>query len=167
VAGWLGLPKIWLGGHENFWERWLHPVLYAPHGAGHGEALAHSAAAEWGAMGLSVVVALCGIGLATLWYRRETETPSRLALALQAPYRLLLNKYYVDEVYSGAFIRPFVALSRIASGVDKWLIDGTVNVVAYSNEVLGLILRFFQTGYIRNYALFLLVSVLVLLYFFS
>jgi len=127
VAGWVGLPKIWLGGHENFWERWLHPVLYAPHGAGHGEALAHSAAAEWGAMGLSVVVALCGIGLATLWYRRETETPSRLALALQAPYRLLLNKYYVDEVYSGAFIRPLLKLAEGLWWWDRWIVDGLVN----------------------------------------
>ncbi|MEW6757819.1 MAG: NADH-quinone oxidoreductase subunit L, partial [Acidobacteriota bacterium] len=101
------------------------------------------------------------------WYRRETGTPSKLALALKAPYRLLLNKYFVDEVYSAAFIRPLVMMSRIASGVDKWLVDGSVNVVAYSNEVLGLLLRFFQTGYIRNYALFLLLSVLVLIYFFS
>jgi NADH-quinone oxidoreductase subunit L len=167
AAGWVGLPKIWLSGHENFWERWLHPVLYTPHAAAHGEAAVHNAAAEWGAMGLSVLVALLGIALATLWYRRETGTPSRLALALKAPYRLLLNKYFVDEVYSGAFIRPLVMMSRFASGVDKWLVDGSVNVVAYSNEVLGLVFRFFQTGYIRNYALFLLLSVLVLIYFFS
>jgi hypothetical protein len=46
-------------------------------------------------------------------------------------------------------------------------VDGTVNVVAYANEVLGMLLRFFQTGYIRNYALFILLGILVLLYFFS
>jgi hypothetical protein len=46
-------------------------------------------------------------------------------------------------------------------------VDGTVNVVAYANEVMGMLLRFFQTGYIRNYALFTLIGVLVLLYFFS
>ena len=41
-----------------------------------------------------------------------------------------------------------------------------LGVVAYSNEVLGMLLRFFQTGYIRNYGLFILMGVLVLLYFF-
>jgi NADH-quinone oxidoreductase subunit L len=57
-------------------------------------------------------------------------------------------------------------MSRIAWGIDRWLVDGTVNVVGYANEVLGMLLRFFQTGYIRNYGLFILVGVLVLLYFF-
>jgi NADH-quinone oxidoreductase subunit L len=72
----------------------------------------------------------------------------------------------VDELYFGTFIRPFVMMSRIAWGIDRWLVDGTVNVVAYANEVLGMLLRFFQTGYIRNYALFILLGILVLLYFF-
>jgi NADH-quinone oxidoreductase subunit L len=182
ACGWIGLPKLWTGS-ENFWERWLEPTLYAA-GGHHGEAAvaegAHGAAAaageavvhhssglEWGAMGLSVLVAVIGIVWATRWYMKKTETPDKLATAMKAPYKLLLNKYFVDELYFGAFIRPFVAASRIAWGIDRWLVDGTVNVVAYSNEVLGMLLRFFQTGYIRNYGLFILIGVLVLLYFFS
>jgi NADH-quinone oxidoreductase subunit L len=166
VAGYVGLPKLWTG-HEGLWERWLEPVLYHPHAAQAAQhAVEHSAAAEWFAMGLSVVVALAGIGLATLWYRKESPTPSRLAASLKVPYKVVLGKYFVDEIYFGAFIRPFVTMSRIASGIDRWLVDGTVNVVAYANEVLGMLLRFFQTGYIRNYGLFILVGVLVLLYFF-
>ena len=169
LAGYVGLPKLWTGS-ESLWERWLDPVLYHPAAAHAAEAAAEGAhpstALEWGAMGLSVLVALLGIGLATLWYRRETDTPGRLAKALALPYKLLLNKYFVDELYFGAFIRPFVMMSRIAWGIDRWLVDGTVNVVAYANEVLGMLLRFFQTGYIRNYALFILLGILVLLYFF-
>ncbi len=178
ICGYVGLPKLWTGS-ENVWERWLEPTLYLPGGHGEmaegahqaaasgAEALVHhSAGLEWGAMGLSVLVAVLGIVWATLWYKRETETPSRLAQALSGPYKVLLNKYFVDEIYFGAFIRPFVTMSRIASGVDRWLVDGTVNVVAYSNEVLGMLLRFFQTGYIRNYGLFILLGVLVLLYFY-
>jgi NADH-quinone oxidoreductase subunit L len=174
VAGYVGLPKLWVGEHGNLWENWLHPTLYAPavHGAAGAEGAAahaahHSASLEWWAMVASVVVALIGIGLASLWYRREKDTPSRLARALSFPYKVVLNKYFVDEIYFGALIRPFVMMSRIASGVDQWLVDGTVNVVAYANEVLGMLLRFFQTGYIRNYALFILLGILVLLYFFS
>ncbi|MEW5765882.1 MAG: hypothetical protein ACOYXN_09770, partial [Acidobacteriota bacterium] len=63
------------------------------------------------------------------WYRRETETPSKLALALKAPYRLLLNKYFVDEAYSAAFIRPLVKLSEGLWWWDRWIVDGLVNGV--------------------------------------
>ncbi|MEJ2422501.1 MAG: NADH-quinone oxidoreductase subunit L, partial [Acidobacteriota bacterium] len=129
-------------------------------------AVEHSAGAEWAAMGLSVVVALIGLGLAALWYRRETAAPSRLALALPRFYRLVLNKYFVDELYFAAFIRPFVKLSEFAAAVDRWIVDGAVNVAGYSNEVLGMVLRFFQTGYVRNYALLMLAAVVVLLIFF-
>jgi NADH-quinone oxidoreductase subunit L len=108
AGGWIGLPKLWTGS-ENFWERWLEPTLYLPGGHGeaataahgavtegahaavalaagaHGAGVHHSAALEWGAMGLSVAVAVIGILLATRWYMRETETPSKLAAALKAP----------------------------------------------------------------------------------
>ena len=173
VAGYVGLPKLWVGEQGNLWERFFEPVLYKAEGAAAGAERAvegaahHSAGVEWSAMALSVAVALIGIFVARSWYKQETPVPSRIAKALSLPYKVVLNKYFVDEIYFGAFIRPFVMMSRIASGIDQWLVDGTVNVVAYSNEVLGMLLRFFQTGYIRNYALFILIGVLVLLYFFS
>jgi NADH-quinone oxidoreductase subunit L len=135
AAGYVGMPKVWLemvGGHENFWERWLHPVLYHPHVAEAMEHAAeaaphHSAAAEWGAMTLSVVVALLGIGLATRWYRRETPTPSKLAASLAFPYKVVLNKFFVDEIYFGAFIRPLVKLCEGLWWWDRWIVDGLVN----------------------------------------
>ena len=166
LGGYVGLPKLWTGS-ENFWERWLEPVLYkAGEGAEAAAPAAHNTGLEWGAMLLSVTVALLGIWLATAWYKRETGTPSKLALSMPGLYRAILNKYFVDEIYFGAFIRPLVMASRIMWGIDRWLVDGTVNTVAYANEVLGMLLRFFQTGYIRNYGLFILAAVLVLLYFF-
>ncbi|MEJ2422131.1 MAG: NADH-quinone oxidoreductase subunit L, partial [Acidobacteriota bacterium] len=94
-------------------------------------AVEHSAGAEWAAMGLSVVVALIGLGLAALWYRRETAAPSRLALALPRLYRLVLNKYFVDELYFAAFIRPFVKLAQAAAWWDRWIVDGLVNGVRH------------------------------------
>ena len=134
IGGYVGLPKLWVGEHGNLWERWLEPVLYAPgghHAAAEGAAHAvhHSAGMEWGAMALSVFVAVFGIWLATSWYRRETGTPSKVALALKAPYRLLLGKYFVDELYFGAFIRPLVKLSEGLWWWDRWIVDGLVNGV--------------------------------------
>ena len=183
LGGYVGLPHVvtkWkFLSFGKFWENWLHPVLWQPHGggaehgaanaaekAGHAASHAGQAAAEWGAMGISILAAVVGILLATRWYSRETEIPSKVAGSHPAGYRTLLNKYWVDEIYLGAFIRPFMSMSRIASGIDKWLVDGTVNVVAYSNEVFGMLLRFFQTGYIRNYGLFILLGLLVFLFFF-
>jgi NADH-quinone oxidoreductase subunit L len=129
VGGYVGLPKLWVGEHGNLWERWLEPVLFegpaAPHGAEHA---AHpSLALEWGAMGLSVVVAFFGIWLAWRWYRTETPVPSKLAASLSGLYRTVLNKYFVDEIYFGAFIRPLVKLCEGLWWWDKWIVDGIVN----------------------------------------
>jgi len=129
AGGYIGLPKIWLGGHENTWEKWFSPVLFHPHGAALEHAVEHSAAAEWGAMGLSVLVALAGIALATLWYYRETGTPSRLAATFKVPYRILLNKYFMDEIYSAMFIRPLLRLCEGLWWWDRWIVDGVVNGV--------------------------------------
>jgi NADH-quinone oxidoreductase subunit L len=139
AGGWIGLPKLWTGS-ENFWERWLEPVLYpagGEHAAGHGAALLGgqapppalhpSAGLEWGAMLLSVAVAVFGIALATRWYKRETPAPSKLAASLKAPYTLLVNKYFVDELYFAAFIRPLLRLCEMAWWVDRWIVDGLVN----------------------------------------
>jgi len=146
AGGWIGLPKLWTGS-ENFWERWLEPTLYLPGGHGEMASAAHGAAAEgahaaaaageavvhhslaleWGAMGLSVAVAVAGILLATRWYKRETGTPSKLAAALKGPYKVLLNKYFVDEIYGAAFIRPLIKASEGLWWWDRWIVDGLVN----------------------------------------
>jgi len=169
IGGYIGLPRLFLK-EGSFWEHWMEPILYHPavsHGAAHGaEHGIHDASLELTVMGASILVAVLGIVVATRFYYRETDIPSKLAVRLPGGYRTLLNKYWVDEIYLGVFIRPFVSMSRIASGIDKWLVDGTVNVVAYSNEVFGMLLRFFQTGYIRNYGLFFLLGLLVFLFFF-
>ncbi len=127
LGGYVGLPKLWTGS-ENFWERWLEPVLYkAGEGAEAAAPAAHNTGLEWGAMLLSVTVALLGIWLATAWYKRETGTPSKLALSMPGPYRAILNKYFVDEIYFGAFIRPLVKLCEGLWWWDRWIVDGIVN----------------------------------------
>jgi len=178
VGGYVGLPhcvtqwKIFSFG--KMWEGWLDSILYHPmvHDAAHhaaehaGHHAEHDYSTEWWAMGVSVLAAAIGIIVASRWYVKERDIPSKTAARTPGLYRTMVNKYYVDELYGSIFIRPFVQMSRIASEIDKWIVDGTVNVVAYSNELFGMLLRFFQTGYIRNYGLFFLLGVLVLLFFF-
>jgi NADH-quinone oxidoreductase subunit L len=68
--------------------------------------------------------------------------------------RLLLNKYYVDEIYNAVVVQPIKQLSSGAlwKGVDAGLIDGTVNGVGSSVQGFSSSLRRVQTGSIRTYA---------------
>jgi NADH-quinone oxidoreductase subunit L len=76
-----------------------------------------------------------------------------------------LNKYYVDEIYSLIVIKPFLKLSEIFFLFDKFIIDGAVNLSAHISEISGHLLRLFQTGYIRNYALYFFLALIVMIYF--
>jgi NADH-quinone oxidoreductase subunit L len=79
-------------------------------------------------------------------------------------YRLLANKYYVDEIYDAIIVRPLVTASNWLWQVwDTLVIDGTVNGTAYTIEANGLLLRLWQTGNVQNYALSFLVGAMVIL----
>ncbi|HWX24931.1 MAG TPA: hypothetical protein VN083_07820, partial [Vicinamibacteria bacterium] len=66
------------------------------------------ASLEWGLMALSVAVAALGIVVATVLYRSRSAIPARLEAAVPGLYRLLFNKYYVDELYERIFVRGAV-----------------------------------------------------------
>ncbi len=120
-AGYLGVPAA-LGGANHF-EQWLEPVMgHTAHG-GH-----HPLALEYGLMGASVTIAAAGILLAYLIYQRglfKAETFAAVAAGL--PHRLVLNKYYVDEIYAATVIRGTLVLSRLMRWFDQYVIDGAVN----------------------------------------
>ena len=140
VAGYVGLPKLWFGENVNLWEKFLKVTLYKEVEEGH---FSHSL--EWGAMILSIAVALIGIFIATKLYKEERETPRKIAEKIKAIYTILLNKYYVDEIYHLIVIKPFIKLSEAFSWFDKWIVDGVVNLNAHISEILGHILRILQT----------------------
>ena len=77
---------------------------------------------------------------------------------------MLLHAYYVDELYDRAVVRPVLALSRWCAGaIDQGLIDGAVNGVATLAGRAAVALRRYQTGFVMNYALSMLVGVIALL----
>src|SRR5712692_5355741 len=80
---------------------------------------------------LPTVMGLGGIGLAYQMYVRDPGMAERLGRQLSGLYRLLLNKYYVDELYDAVVVRPTAALSTTVlwKGADEALIDGSVNGV--------------------------------------
>jgi NADH-quinone oxidoreductase subunit L len=134
LAGYLGIPKGLgdLVGIPHFFEGWLAPVL-GTHGpleaAGH--AAGSHTAMELGLMAVSIAVAATGFGVAYLMYYRGALRPERFAAALGGlPYRAVLNKYWVDELYQLVFVRGGLALFRLVAWIDLHVIDGVVNLAA-------------------------------------
>jgi NADH-quinone oxidoreductase subunit L len=102
----------------------------------------------------SVIAGLAGITLAYIFYIASPALPERIAGTLGGLYRLVYNKYFVDEVYDAAVVRPVVNGSQevLWKRVDAGLIDGAVNGIATRARALGGLLRMIQSGNIRSYA---------------
>ncbi|MCS6925847.1 MAG: NADH-quinone oxidoreductase subunit L [Candidatus Binatia bacterium] len=113
---------------------------------------------------LPTVAGLAGIGLAYQMYVRDPAMAERVAQRYAAVYRLLLNKYYVDELYDRFVVQPVVAASQWLWRVwDTVIIDGTVNGTAQTVAANGLLLRLWQTGNVQVYALSFLLGAMVIL----
>ena len=97
---------------------------------------------------------LLGIGLAYVMYIVSPGMPDSVASSLGGLYRLVYNKYYVDEAYDAAVVRPLVGTSRTGlwQFADVWLIDGIVNGFGGFSRWVGGGLRMLQSGSIRTYA---------------
>jgi NADH-quinone oxidoreductase subunit L len=164
AGGWVGIPHV-LGGH-NYFEEWLAPVFaHATEGAAHGEAHA-SEALEYLLMAASVGVALCGILLAWYLYRVRTSMPGEIAGRVPGLYDLVLNKYYVDEIYDAAIVRRIVNGSIwLWEAFDVAFIDGIVNGIAALVNGAGARTRRLQSGVVGNYALSLLLGAVILVGF--
>jgi NADH-quinone oxidoreductase subunit L len=109
------------------------------------------------------LLGLVGIGLACLLYAVAPGIPGRLAAQFRPLYLLLLNKYYVDEIYAAIFVRPFCALARVLwQLVDATLIDGVPNgIAALAQDGSGRSSKL-QTGSLAVYAFAMLIGVVVL-----
>ncbi len=115
----------------------------------------------------SIAMGLGGIALAFLFYVVSPAVPEGLAKAFSGPYRWLLNKYYVDELYDSAVVEPVVDGSRelLWQVADVRVIDGAVNGTGSVAQATGGLLRLAQSGYIRSYAAWVVVgSILAIAY---
>jgi NADH-quinone oxidoreductase subunit L len=79
----------------------------------------------------------------------------------------LENKYYVDELYDATVVRPLEATSRFFWRVVDAIIDGIASMLGFIVRGVGDLLRFFQTGNVRNYALMFFVAVVVFVLVFA
>jgi NADH-quinone oxidoreductase subunit L len=104
--------------------------------------------------GPPVIVGLLGILVAWWFYIRKPELPKKLAQSIDGLYTLLLNKYYVDQLYAAVIVRPLLWISTnvLWHTVDEGIIDGAVNGAARLAREGGGQLRELQSGNARSYA---------------
>ncbi|MCC6263842.1 MAG: NADH-quinone oxidoreductase subunit L [Bryobacterales bacterium] len=108
---------------------------------------------------------IAGILLAYLFYVANQRIPEGIANGLGAIYRLVTNKFYVDEIYDFLVVRPVLTSSRdVFWAMDRVIVDGAVNGVASQARAVGRVLRGWQTGSIRTYASWIAIgSVIIML----
>ena len=115
--------------------------------------------------GISVAFGLAGIALSWLMYVVNKDIPEKITSSLGGVYTLVYNKYFVDEAYDAAIVRPLVQGSEsvLWKTVDAGLIDGTVNGMGTQSQGVGSLLRLLQSGNIRSYATWVVIGAVVVI----
>jgi NADH-quinone oxidoreductase subunit L len=167
VGGFVGLPRVLSSTGDRF-GAFLAPIflpLAVQAGEGHSQPLSHGT--EWLLIAASTAVASAGVLLAWKWYAREDgREPARIAARFPGVYALVRDRFRVDELYDAVFVRPFQAVARaLWKVVDVLVIDGVLNASAFLVELAGDLLRFLQTGNVRNYALGFFLGLVALMVF--
>ena len=178
VGGFLGLPPVfediglpgswihgWLVGHgdhlgpvadslDPLWAS-VSPYYDAEHHASH--------AVEWALLGVGALLALGGVAAAWLgfrWGRRGPEADRGIRRRMGWVYGLASRKWYWDEAYDAAIVKPVVDGSREGLGpFDKNVVDGGVMGLAGLVRRGASRLRGVQTGVVQTYALAIVVGV--------
>jgi len=109
---------------------------------------------EWLLMGISVLFSFGGLALAYILYVSKPYLPEKISTSLGSFYDAVVNKYYVDEIYAKLFVKPLVdgSNSILWQGVDRKVIDDSVNNAADSARHVSDEVRHMQSGNLRSYA---------------
>ena len=115
----------------------------------------------------STVVALSGIGLASFMYLGDKTEVEQVAEFAQRKrglwfYQLSLRKFFFDETYGLFIVLPLRIAASVSYFVDRFIIDGLVNLCGWIPAVFGALLRSLQTGMVQFYALAMLLGMMVL-----
>lgn len=159
AAGWVGIPPL-LAEHGDKIGEFLAPVLGYPEGHG-----THSE--ELRVMGISIIVALAGWVVAYFMYIKSPELPRKMGSMFQPVYKMLFNKYWVDELYGKTIVQPVIKTSEkiILGFFDMKIIEGIVNGVPALIGAFSRKFREIQTGMISNYALVMAIGALFIVGF--
>ncbi len=177
-AGYLGVPEGLSGGKiTNYFERLLEPSIASLHvmEPGHAQRTPEGTPLETRAeaparmpeghglertlTGVSILIALAGIGIGWVWFKRKP---------LWEPPRLLEEKYYVDELYNATVVQPIKvgSTSVLWKVIDVHIIDGAVNGAGHLASMLGSTLRYLQSGLARSYVAIVVLGALLIIGYF-
>jgi NADH-quinone oxidoreductase subunit L len=118
-------------------------------------------------LAISVLAVAAGFFIAYWIYVRNWGLAERMTRGGQWLYDLVYNKYYVDEAYAEAIVKPLrMAGDFLAEAVEERSIDGAVNALARLTGLLGEGVRRLQSGQVRDYALAIFVGVVAVVVYF-
>jgi NADH-quinone oxidoreductase subunit L len=121
---------------------------------------AHAYRIDFLVMTISVLLAVAGFGLGWALYSRKLLSADRIRERLAAVHRVLVNKYYIDDLYQWGIDRVALAFARLLALFDRIVINDTgVNGTGRSVFLSGWRLRYLETGKVYNYALGMAVGV--------
>ena len=161
VGGYIGIPAI-LGGGNQFHNFLKENVAELPVGS-----MMHSHNEEYTIMAISTLIGLAGIFIAYIFYIRRKDLPETLAIKAKSIYALLMNKYYVDEIYDVLFIRSTKRLAiALWQKFDVLVIDGIVNGAGRIIITFGSYLRLTQSGLVQSYAFSIFIGGLIIIGYF-
>ena len=165
IGGFIGIPAIFAGENGNLFERWLEPVFknantkMMTYGV-------HSNLEAIVLMSVTVIGAALAIYFARYVYLKNPRFALNASTKLKGLYNLLLNKYFVDELYDAVIVNP------IAKGSDRFLwrftdvavIDGFVNGTASLIIFISGKIRKIQTGVTQFYAVIMMLGIVIALF---
>ncbi|MDQ4105746.1 MAG: hypothetical protein M3157_01025, partial [Actinomycetota bacterium] len=157
VSGWIGIPEGFGLPIRDYFAEFVAPSGFAT------DTLAlepHSFSFLMAA--ISVVAGLAGIGLAYALYVRSPGLATSLARRFSGLHTFLDRGWYFDALYGATFVRGAKALGRATNTFDRRGLDRGVRGIGGGISRAGEFLRRVQTGGVQNYALFILLSVLVI-----
>ena len=159
LAGYVGVPPVFAG--SNWFGRFLEPSFSG--------AVVHeipeSPSLEGTLMVVSTFVAMSGIGIGMYFFKNHPRAADAVAERFPGVRNLLLNKYYVDEMYDASIVQPIRIVSEDAlwKAVDVRVIDGAVNGVGETVGSASERLRRVQSGSVRTYAASVFLGVVLIL----
>jgi len=164
IGGYVGIPEIFSGENGNLFEKWLAPV-YEPAEQKIMHYGFHTHFQEILLMTISVILALSAIYFALYVYTKNKNIAENISLRFRKFYNLLLNKYYVDEIYDAAIVKPIVTGSEkvLWKFTDSFIIDGIVNGVAKIIAIISESIRKIQTGIAQLYAFIIVAGIAAVL----
>lgn len=170
VGGFIGIPYAlgyFFSDHPNLLENFLSPVFAK---ANHilGVAEGHEVhAIEYILMAVSTAVAIIAILLARSIYKQDENWTKAKSLtnSFGFAYKILWNKWYLDNFYYGVFVTPIFKTSRdfLWKVFDLNVVDGAVNGAGFLTQSIGKGVRRLQSGVAQTYAAVMMLGILILI----